>query len=134
MKALSKYIRLIFNLAFNDKRLGFVYGVIFVCVTAPLLGVMNAKAALIFEFVIFFGILLATVIWLEYSHVVFLWRNRGFTTAEINLLKDEALEKHVTLSLPDEWVEVNIHNVPPKTAAENIARLLRGQVAQCRID
>lgn len=115
-------------------RLGFVYGVIFVCCIASLLGVMDSQAALIFELVIFFGILFAAVIWLEYSHIVFLWRNRGFTTAEINLLKDETLISHVTLSLPDEWVELNIHNVPPKTAADNIARLLKGQVAQCRID
>lgn len=122
------YIRLIFNVAFNDKRLGFVYGVIFVCCFAPLLGVMDAKAALIIEMVIFWGMLLIAVLSVETERLIHAFRHRGFMDCTVAIQYINSEKKTFNLSLPKEWAKRNIDTVEPVTASANICNLLKGQL------
>ena len=128
MKNSFNYIRLIFNVAFNDKRLGFVYGVIFVCCFAPLLGVMDAKAALIIEMVIFWGLLLIAVVCVETERLIYAFRHRGFMDCTVTYKLINSNKKIFELSLPKEWVKRNINDVDLTTADKNLFNLLKGQL------
>lgn len=128
MKNAFEYIRLIFNIAFNGNREGFVYGVIFVCCFAPILGVMDAKAALIIEMVIFWGMVLGEVIIYEACRLHWKYRHRGFIDCTVTFSLVNSDKKTFNLSLPKEWTERNVDSVETIVAANNLHNLLKGQL------
>lgn len=128
MKNAFEYIRLIFNIAFKGNREGFVYGVIFVCCFAPIFGVMDAKAALIIEMVIFWGMLLIAVLSVETERLIHAFRHRGFMDCTVAIQYINSEKKTFNLSLPKEWAKRNIDTVEPVTASANICNLLKGQL------
>lgn len=128
MKNAFEYIRLIFNIAFKGNREGFVYGVIFVCCFAPIFGVMDAKAALIIEMVIFWGMILGAVIIHEARRLHWKYRHRGFIDCTVTCSFVNSEQKKFNLSLPKEWTERNVDSVDAIDAANNLHNLLKGQL------